>query len=366
MRKFYQWLLRKPVSWFADKVSSQPNRERVHTALSNLYTHIKENPGKKGIIIPAELNSNRFIIFSDQHKGAKNGSDDFAYAEKNYLAALGYYNQNNFHFISLGDNEELWENTLNAVKKNNITSFEKEKLFLQRKAFIKVFGNHDLYWNNDPFAAWQLKKIYDEEVKIYEGIILQTKIDNKQLDIFLTHGHQGDGQSDGNKFSAWVVGAIWAPLQAYLDINPNTPSVNDHLKTEHNRMMYEWSEMQKNLLLITGHTHQPVFASLTHLEKLYQQLISAMSNNNAAEAEKIEKEITWRKQDYNNFEQQHHIVRPTYFNTGCCCFSDGDITGIEIADDTIRLIKWGYDTTGNSVKKILEETSLLQLIAKLN
>ena len=84
MKKFFQWLLRKPVSWLADKVSSRPDRKRVHAALSNLYKHIKENPGKKGFIIPFENNS-RFIIFSDQHKGAKNGSDDFMSAEKNYL-----------------------------------------------------------------------------------------------------------------------------------------------------------------------------------------------------------------------------------------------------------------------------------------
>lgn len=366
MQKIFQWLLRKPVNWFADKVSSKPDRQRVHTALSNLYTHIKENPGKKGITVPMEMNNSRFIIFSDQHKGAKNGSDDFMFAEQNYLNALGYYNQNNFHFISLGDNEELWENTLAAVKKNNIPSFEKEKLFLQRKAFIKVFGNHDLYWNNDPFAGWQLKKIYGEEVKTYEGVILQSTIGDKQMNIFLTHGHQGDGQSDGNKFSAWVVGAIWAPLQSYLDINPNTPAVNDHLKTEHNRMMYEWSEAQKNLILITGHTHQPVFASLTHLEKLYQQLIAAIAANNTAESEKIKKEIAWRKQEYNHYEQHLNITKPSYFNTGCCCFSDGDITGIEIADGRIQLIKWSYDKNKKSQKTVLEETPLLQLVSQLH
>ncbi len=36
-------------------------------------------------------------------------------------------------------------------------------------------------------------------------------------------------------------------------------------------------------------------------------------------------------------------MRPCYFNTGCCSFSDGDITGLEIADGEIRLIKWPGD-----------------------
>ncbi len=53
-----------------------------------------------------------------------------------------------------------------------------------------------------------------------------------------------------------------------LDINTNNPSTNDNLKTLHNMYMYDWSAAQKNTLLVTGHTHQPVFNSLTHLERL--------------------------------------------------------------------------------------------------
>ena len=37
---------------------------------------------------------------------------------------------------------------------------------------------------------------------------------------------------------------------------------------------------------------------------------------------------------------------PSYFNTGCCRFSDGDITGIEITGQTISLVKWDRVTLG--------------------
>jgi hypothetical protein len=50
--------------------------------------------------------------------------------------------------------------------------------------------------------------------------------------------------------------------------------------------------------------------------------------------------------------------RNTYFNTGCCCFSDGDITGIEIEGDRIRLVKW----KDNSNRIVLEECGLEQLL----
>jgi hypothetical protein len=96
--------------------------------------------------------SSSIIILSDQHKGARNGSDDFRFAEKNYLAALDYYNQNNFFFVNLGDNEELWENNIFSIMKYNKETFEKEKLFIDRNAYCKIIGNHDLFWKNDPFA----------------------------------------------------------------------------------------------------------------------------------------------------------------------------------------------------------------------
>lgn len=323
-----------------DKFSSRPNKPRIHKALTELYLKIAAGNEKKGLLIEFAPAADRFIIFSDQHKGAKDGADDFALAEKNYLKALEYYNQNNFHFISLGDGEELWENTIAAVKKHNVASFGKEKLFLQRNAFTKVFGNHDLDWDNSPLAPLELEGIYGQKVPIYAGVILKTTGDNP-LSIFLTHGHQGDEMSDGNWFSKWFVANIWAPLQAYLQINPNTPAFQDHLKTAHNLFMYEWIAPKNNMLLITGHTHQPVFQSLTHLERLYKNLALAKEKNDQATIQLIENEIYLNKikgqtlPDFTGY-------KPTYFNSGCCCFNDGDITGIEIVDTKIRLIKWEY------------------------
>jgi hypothetical protein len=48
-------------------------------------------------------------------------------------------------------------------------------------------------------------------------------------------------------------------------------------------------------------------------------------------------------------------MKPTYFNTGCCCFANGSITGIEIADGQIRLIKWNQDEG----RVLLEQENIL-------
>lgn len=340
LRTFLQRILKKPVARLANRFSSRPNRERVHDALTKLYTQIKKKPGKKGVVIDLNVSPQKIIIFSDLHKGNKKRSDDFAAAEKNYLAALNYYYQQNYTLIVLGDSEELWKFNLFTVKKHNHTSFELEKKFLQRKSLIKIFGNHDVFWNNDPFASLQLMSIYGEAVHIYEAALLKYNTGEKQMDIFLTHGHQGDGQSDGNKFSAWFVAKIWAPLQSYLDLNINTPAFNDILKTEHNQFMYEWSSEQKSLILITGHTHQPVFESMTHLERLYKQLLLARQNGDEMVINQLQEAIAFRRQEYDHVSEDYLQLKPCYFNSGCCCFSDGDITGIEIEDGAIRLIKW--------------------------
>jgi len=359
MRKLLQKVLKKPVAKLAAKFESRPDKNLVHSSLTRLYHDISSNPGKKGPVISIEP-SDKFIIFSDQHKGAKDGSDDFSFSEKNYLTALKYYNEQNFTFISLGDCEELWENTVLSVKKHNSSSFELEKLFLKRKALIKVFGNHDLYWDNDPLAPAMLQSIYNEVVKIYEGVILKVKVNSQSLSIFLTHGHQGDQQSDGNWFSKWFVSTIWAPLQMYLELNLNTPAYDVVLKSKHNQFMYEWVAPLKNLLLITGHTHQPVFLSLTYLERLFGRLFKAKQENNLTEIEAIEAEI--KKRGVKEHSLTNFLAyQPTYFNTGCCCFSDGDITGIEIENGYLRLIKWEYDDKNASNRIVLEEVLLEKL-----
>lgn len=364
MRSFFRFLLLKPILWLVNRYSSAPDRKRIFSALSNLKKTMENDPGKKGFVIPFNSETHRFIIFSDQHKGRKNGADDFMRAEGNYLEALEYYNDQQFHLISLGDCEELWENTFLQVLKHNQASFDIEKKFVIREAFTKILGNHDLDWEIDPLAPAYLQKIYGAQMAVLQGIILETSIGQKVLRIFCTHGHQGDLQSDGNWFSKFFVTKIWAPLQAFLHINPNTPAYDQQLKTAHNLMMYEWAMEQKDLILITGHTHQPVFESLTHFEQLQRQHRKALYEHNPEWAQALEDQMKWRSIEDTAIAEDYLNIKPVYFNSGCCCFADGDITGIEIADGVIRLVKW-EETDLGSKRFVLQEKSLKALIDEL-
>ncbi len=334
MRKLLQYLFRRPLTWMANTLSAKPEKEAVFRSLSKLYNSVKKN-GKRVCSISIDINKDKFILFSDQHKGNRDYADDFANNEFNYLQALKYYHQQNFSFINLGDSEELWKYTPEQVLPANEKAFAAEAAFQPGK-YYKTFGNHDIIWKNKWDAERLLKKYFTLPLPIYEGIILKTNIGNEALTIFCTHGHQGDKMSDNNAFSTWLVAHLWTPIQRYLRINVNTPSKDDWLRNKHNKLMYQWSSNRKNVLLITGHTHKPVFASGKY----------SPHPSNIIEQDVPEK------------------IKPSYFNSGCCCFSDGDITGIEIANGCIRLIKW-HNGNNASTRMILEEVSFQQLMKDL-
>lgn len=360
MKKLLQWLFRKPVTWLAEKISSSPKKNKVFQSLTELLKNIRNQKESSGTIVPFELSAGKFIIFSDEHKGARDTADDFRLAEKNYVAALDYYFNNGFQFINLGDCEELWENKPDIVMEKNQADLRAELRFLEQDRYYRIFGNHDLQWKFDLPRTRYLKPVFGNKLKIYEGILLTTSYNNQQYSVFCTHGHQGDQKSDGNAFSTWFVAAIWTPLQRFLEISINSTSDSFELVDKHNVIMYEWSATQQNLLFISGHTHKPVFASLDHIELLTKQLEKAKAHQDTAAVQNIEAELEKRKAEYAGKQFHKTMVIPSYFNSGCCCFGDGDITGIEIEGDNIRLIKWEED--GHQSRRVVLEQSPLSYI----
>ncbi|MEO6637130.1 MAG: metallophosphoesterase [Ginsengibacter sp.] len=341
MKKIFKKLLGPVLTRLASKASA-PDRNEVFKSLSKLLRSLKERPGKRGVALDVDFSIDKFIIFSDHHKGNKSPGDDFASNEKNYLDALDYYFSNQFHYINLGDSEELWKYTPEEVISKNVQSLQSEARFHVAKKYFKTFGNHDLTWKDKLEVTKWFKDIFKLPLPVYEGVLLKTKIEGKPLTFFLTHGHQGDKMSDNNGFSTWLVSHIWRPFQRYLRLNVNTPAKDFELRDRHNIIMYEWSSHKKNLVLITGHTHKPVFAA-----GLYSD-----HPNNRINEKKIEKNAEKTKR------------KPSYFNSGCCCYNDGDITGIEIADGKISLVKWHWENN-TAQRVVLEEVELTKITDEL-
>jgi hypothetical protein len=360
MRKILQKLLKKPVTWLAQKLSSAPHKTKVFSSLDCLIKNIKD--GKAGYPQPVgfDIATAKFIILSDEHKGAKDLADDFRNTESNYLNCLNYYFNEGFTFINLGDCEELWEATPSKViEKNRVTLLDEAK-FLAAGRYHRIYGNHDLEWHYLIQQNLYLKPIFGPDLSIKEGLLLTTTYNNEQYSIFLAHGHQGDQRSDGNAFSKWFVAAIWTPIQRYLEITTDRLSDSFELVDRHNIIMYEWSATQKNNLFISGHTHKPVFASLDHIDRLTKQVEKARAMNDIALANSLQLELEKRKKEYKGKSQVKTMAKPTYFNSGCCCFADSDLTGIEIDNGFIRLIKW-KGAGKDSQRIVLEESPLFYL-----
>ncbi len=330
MRRFFRFLLFRPLTWLA-KFTGSPEKEAVFRSLGRLYKNAGKNKGRVITLNMAQA-TGKFIVFSDQHKGNGDSGDEFRKSEASYITALQHYQQQGFTFINLGDSEEFWKYKPETVLPQSLATFVAEAAFQENNRYIKVFGNHDMMWKNKIDAERLLKPYFAMPLPVYEAVVLKTNVGEKPLNIFLTHGHQGDTMSDNNALSTWLVAHLWAPLQRYLKINVNAPSKDLDLRNKHNRLMYQWSSYRKNLLLVTGHTHQPVFASGKY---------SSHPGNE------------FDKNGLGN-------LSPTYFNTGCCCFSDGDITGIEIDSGYIRLVKW-YDEGNTTKRMVLEQASLDQI-----
>ncbi|HMP93594.1 MAG TPA: metallophosphoesterase, partial [Phnomibacter sp.] len=202
-------------------------------------------------------------------------------------------------------------------------------------------------------------------IPIYGGIVIRVPVEGgEHIDVFCTHGHQGDAQSDGNWLSAAFVTYIWGPLQAFLRININSPSSMIANKTLHNRMMYEWSASKENVVLITGHTHQPVFNSLTRLERLHILIAEARQAGNETLLHQYLNELPERQRELPVVSEDFLTMKPSYFNTGCCCFSNGTISGIEAHEGMLRLVLWKYKD-GVPTRVVAEETSLMDLGRKI-
>lgn len=326
---------------------------RISDGLTKALAQAKTREQEEGVQT-VDISKDKLIIFSDLHKGARNGADDFLVCERAYNAALAYYHNEGYKLVSLGDVEELWEERPQAVLEAYERSLTLEGKFHEAGRLIRIWGNHDDHWRYPAEVKKHLEKLFDSgPLTVWESLLLQvTKGDESLGVMLLLHGHQGTLDSD--RFSALsriFVRYLWRPFQRLTNISLNTPAKDWQLRHGHNAAMFHWSRQQEKLVLVAGHTHRPVFKSKTHEARLQELLAEVKSKMNVEgddpelrkEVSELAAELEWVRAQQRQAPQAGEPVafdKPSYFNTGCCCYIDGDITGLEIADGRIALIRW--------------------------
>lgn len=184
---------------------------------------------------------------------------------------------------------------------------------------------------------------------------------------------------------------LWRPLQRLSGLSATTPATDFELRQGHDGAMYDWgASMGEGLVLITGHTHRPVFESLTHLGRLriqlgeVEHLLLEDPEDSAllATRQTLQIRISQRLAAEGLLPDGQEpppspvpgggvaapagtraLVTPCYFNTGCCFYPDGDVTGIEIASGAIRLVRWP-DDHDNPHPKVLAEAELAEVLVR--
>lgn len=325
-----------------------------------------------------DLDETRLIVFSDLHRGQRNHADDFRHCEETFRRALGFYFEAGYTLVVLGDAEELWEGWPGKVVPAYESSLELESEFHRTNTnrYFRVWGNHDDIWQYPSRVSKHLGSIFGA-LPVPEGLDVTLHRNGGRVGrVFLVHGHQGTPGSDKwARLSRHFVRWVWRPIQRLTKISVTTPAENWELRGKHDRAMYDWAAERNDLVLIAGHTHNPVFVSRPHvatLERLEGKVagesFEAVNPEQTGQRDHIEEEIAWAKVESSVVGSETAGTgrdRSCYFNAGCCSFSNGDITGIEIVEGRIRLVRWSKDLD-RPAHRVLEAQDLTGVFAALS
>lgn len=190
--------------------------------------------------------------------------------------------------------------------------------FYQDNRLHVLWGNHDMVYRNPNYVKKHLSTYFDEktgkdeilfkDIQYHEGIIL--KHTKTQQELFLTHGHQADWWNYLFwKWSRFMVRILWKPLNVMGIADPTSPAKNYKELIKVERRTKKWIAVNNNLITVAGHTHRP------------------------------------------RFPEPGDIA---FFNDGSCVHPRS-ITGIEIENGEITLIKWQVSTKEDGTLQIVRE-----------
>lgn len=271
---------------------------------------------ENALILPLVQDS-KYILFSDCHRGVGNANDNFLKNEFLFLAALNFYYQKGFTYLELGDGDELWENrSIQKIKEMHPRSFEMMMRYYNSGRMYALYGNHDMIKKNFRYTEKHFHTFYCEHalceqplfpgITFHAGIILRdtpspnsrsaqpsARLPVQTTDIYLIHGHQTDPlNSTFWRLSRFLVRYVWKPLEGLGIPDPTSAAKNNTKKKVSEERLSQWAKTNHHIL-IAGHTHHPMIGT----------------------------------------------TESPYFNTGSCIHPSG-ITGIEIEDRCITLVKW--------------------------
>ncbi len=259
-------------------------------------------------------NKDKFIFFSDVHRGVNDWGDDFTHNQLLYFHAMTTYLEDGFTYIENGDGDELGEIwNFNRIRRAHSHIFWLLAEFHRLDRLYLIHGNHDIVRKFPKVVAKSLHGFKNERtglremlfdgIEVHGGIVLEHKETGKE--ILVIHGHQPDWFN----YYLWWIGRMFLPIwrgvgQKILGLqDPTSPAQNWSKRNKIEDHLIKWGTHNPPII-IAGHTHRSMFPS--------------------------------RRETGGGYEHK-------YFNDGSC-IHPRCITGIEIKKGEIELIKWWQNT----------------------
>ncbi len=272
--------------------------------------------------------------------GDGSSKDDFTHNAELFSYILNnYYTPKGYSLILNGDVEELQRFKFKKIYHKWKTVFEIFREYNKEKKLIKIVGNHDM--------ELLLERPKNNEFALRHAV----KINWKNNYIFIFHGHQAS--SKYLKYNK-LLGITLKYLANPLGIKNFSVSHNSMKQYSIEQKVYRFSSLKK-IVSIIGHTHRPLFESLSKAERLkfrIEQLCRDFVIENEEDKKKIiKKSIKANKKDLKKIYKKEKeeitpgnlydsvLSIPCLFNSGCVIGKRG-ITALEIEKGNISLVHW--------------------------
>ncbi len=286
--------------------------------------------------------SSKVLILSDLHMGNGGRRDEFRRNAELVRTMLGsYYLPEKYSLVLNGDVEELFKFPLESIGEEWGDFYDLFLKFKHNGFFWKTYGNHDA------------ELLEEKEYRLASSMVESVKFHYGDETILLLHGHQAS-------VLLWetypIVSRSVVLFLRYVakpaGIRNFSTAYNSRRRFAIEKSIYEFSNQFK-IVSIIGHTHRPLFESLSKVDFLNYRIEELCRAYPAADDEKraiIERKIAALKIELDACYEQgnkiglrsglyNNITIPSIFNSGCA-IGKRSITALEIEGNKIRLVYW--------------------------
>ncbi len=279
----------------------------------------------------------KLVIMSDLHAGDGSRKDDLSNNGPLILSMLErHYLAGGYTLVLNGDIEELQKYPLPSVRRAWAPLYSVLDRFSDSGRLYKIVGNHDEALRGEAGYPYPLH----EGLRILVGA----------HEMYVFHGHQAS-----HFYSRYnhVSGALVKYIVRTTGIHSLNVSRNSYRRFKVERRIYRFCQDYKRVAII-GHTHRPLFESLSKYDRL-RFAIEGLCREYSYADEAIRSEIKAALSDYKEeftrlrLRERWHspglglygddILMPCLFNSGSAVGRKG-VTALEIENGSIQLVYW--------------------------